>query len=417
MRLRQEIAQLAKAAAIGTMMVRAGIVGANFAIMMGLAYALGLEAFGTLVLWWSVALVAGTAFSLGGPLILLRGMTDGRGVHFEGIVRFAVIYPAALAALAYGPLSWMWPALPWPKLIAVALGVNLLSCLASVLRGLGSVLWSMVLRDIGPQLALGAALLVTVGNVQSGLSITALTMGLVACAAMLWVTLPPREADDAAWSKDVGSLWGASVLGVGVAQADLIVGGLFLPPEVFGLYAVLRRLANLIALPVTVATWVSAAPISAAFGAGDMLALQRASAAGNRIAILSGGAIFAVTILGLALAPLAFGPAHLHFGQGVLALLALGGFVQVWFASGFTVATLCGFARYAALARLAMVGLYLVAAFAFGSALTAVANAAIYVGATSIGSVALWWALRRCVAVDTSAGSLLRGRVARWKIS
>ncbi len=414
MRLRQEIARLAKAAAAGTMVVRAGIVGVNFAVMMGLAYALGLEAFGSLALWWSIALVAGTAFSFGGPLILLRGMTDGSGIQFAGIMRVAVIYPAMLAALAYGPLWVMWPALPWLTLIAVALATNLLSCLASVLRGLGSVQGSMILRDAGPQLALGAALVLRSGDVQAGLAMAALLMALVACVAMLWITLPQSDARRA-WPRDAGPLWGASVLGVGVAQADLIVGGLFLPPEVFGLYAILRRLANLIALPVTVATWVSAAPISAAFGAGDVHGLQRASAAGSRIAVLSGGAIFAAVILALALIPLAVAPGHLHIAQGVLALLALGGFVQVWFASGFTVATLCGFARYAVLARLSMVGLYLVAAFALGPALTAFANAAIYVGAMSIGSVALWWALRRTVGVDTSAGVLLQRRVARWR--
>jgi O-antigen/teichoic acid export membrane protein len=398
------------------MVVRAGIVGVNFAVMMGLAYALGLDAFGRLALWWSIALVAGTAFSLGGPLILLRGMTDGSGIHFAGILRVAVIYPAMLAALGYGPLQVMWPALPWLTLVAVALGVNLLSCLASVLRGLGNVQGSMILRDAGPHLALGAALLLRPGDVLAGFATAALLMALAAGLAMLRITLPQGDAQRA-WPRDAGPLWGASMLGVGVAQADLIVGGLFLPPEVFGLYAILRRVANLIALPVTVATWVSAAPISAAFGAGDVQGLQRASAGGSRIAVLSGGVIFTATIMALALAPLVVTPAQLHIAQGVLALLALGGFVQVWFASGFTVATLCGFARYAALARLAMVGLYLAAAFALGPALTAFANAAIYLGATSIGSVALWWALRRAVGVDTSAAVLLQGRVARWRTS
>ena len=65
----------AKQYAMGTLALRGGIVGINFAIMIGLAGFLGLDAFGTLAVTWGLALMVATVLSLGGPLMLLRHLT------------------------------------------------------------------------------------------------------------------------------------------------------------------------------------------------------------------------------------------------------------------------------------------------------------------------------------------------------
>ena len=407
--------------AAGTMVLRGGVVGGNFAVMIGLAAYLGLAEFGRLSMLWGIALVASTGLSLGGPLILLRAMTDGHGIKSGAIPGFALLLPAALALGAYFPLQWIWPALPWGPILLAALGMNALSCLGSVMRGLGSIRISMVLRDAGPQLALGVVVLGTgAAPVSMILSWAAVLMCSVAIVLILWAMhRAPQPAPSSGRLRlaDGAALWGTSVLGVGVAQMDLIAGGFFLPPEVLGLYALLRRVANLTALPVSVATWVSAAPIAAAFGAGDLRGLQRESVLASRIALTSGVALLACGLVGLLCLPVALSPAEADMAQTIFLILLIGAFVQVWYASGFTVATLCGFAHFAGFARAATLCSYLLGLILAWPALGPVGNALLQAAAMSAGSALLWLALRRQLGVDTSAAALWRREAVAWKTS
>lgn len=415
------LSRFAKQAAVGTLMLRAGIVGVNFAVMLGLAGLLGFDGFGRLVATWSVALVAGTIISLGGPLILLRGLTDGQGMRPAAVIRLMVIYPLALSGLGAVALELVWPVLPWVPVMGAAFCINLLTCLASVLRGYGSIQGSMALRDAGPQaLLFCAALFAGKQEVQDILLIAALLMLILALLVWFWVTLTadwPVPDVDAPKQGVSLSLWGTSILGAGIAQIDLLVGGVFLSSTDLGTYAILRRVANLVALPVSVATWVSAAPISAAMGAGDLGGLQRASAQGSRIAVSSGTILFGLGLLGLPLVVFSMPDTARDDTGLILAVLLLGSFMQVLLASGFTVATLGGYARYAALSRLAAILIYLFFALHWGAATSAVANAVCYSLAISLGSLFLWGRLWVSLGVDTSAAVLWHGRGVAWKPS
>ena len=406
--------RLINAAAAGAVLLRVGIVGVNFAIMMGLAAYLGLATFGTLALYWGIVLVLGTVVSLGGPLIILRRMTDGGGMDAWQILWNGLVSPLVLAGVLLLPLYWLWPSLPWSVLLGVAIGVNALSCLASVLRGMGSVNMSMALRDAGPQVALGLGVLVAgpvdiVGGLTSAGAIIATLTIVVWSAFVIGKTCATGDG----MRPDRLSLWATSMLGIGAAQMDLIVGGLFLPPEALGLYALLRRIANLVALPVSVATWVSAGPVSASFGAGDMRGLQEASNAGNRVALFSGVVLFLAGVCGLAVVPFFVAPDFVMVTQVALSVLLCGAFVQVWFASGYTVATLCGFAYVAAFSRLVSLVTYTLAVFAVGTGVGLVLNAVFYTGAVTAGSVVVWFALRRHIAIDTAASALWQGKPVR----
>ncbi|MDP5362767.1 MAG: hypothetical protein NWP79_11590 [Paracoccaceae bacterium] len=416
-----KLTNLAKRGALGTLGLRAGIVGINFVVMLGLAAFLGLETFGALAFLWGLALVAGTLLSLGGPLILLRALTDGGGLRGRDVIALSLIYPAILGLTAFGLLSTLWAELPWAVVLGVGFAVNLLGCLASVMRALGSVQWSMALRDAGPQMALGVGALVA-GNGTAGsiLIASAFVMGAGSLIVIFWCLRHERagrlQAKQArpVWS---ASLYGTSVLGMVIAQIDLIIGGAVLPPEALGLYALLRRIANLVALPVSVATWVSAPPISAAHGANDRRGLAEASAAGSQIAFLPGTALFMIGLAALPIvtltSPDAFA-AEASFAFGILLIGALG---QVVFASGYTVATLCGLARYAALARFLGILIYLLAVPFFGAHLSITMNALAYVVAMTAGGVFLWGTLRKRHGIDTSAMVLWCRKSGRWKLS
>lgn len=413
--------RIAKNIAAGTLALRIGVVGVNFAVMMGLATVLGLEVFGQLAFLWGATLVAGTVLSLGGPLIILQAVTNGGGMHRRQLMALAVVYPFAFAFLAYLALSGLWPAMPWTAILCAGLGVNLLGCVASLMRGLGSVQGSMALRDAGPQCTLaGAALIVGEPDATAILLVSASLMGILAGHCGLWCLT--RASDGNAFSSDARSswspaLWATSVFGMGVAQMDLIIGGAFLPAEALGLYALLRRIANLVALPVSVATWISAGPISAAFGAGDMRQLEQASAAGSRIAMLPGTALFALGLAGLPLMSWVVVPDQISAAVGLFVILLLGALGQVVVASSYTVATLCGFARYSVLARGATLLAYVTFALALGDGLSPLSNALCAICAITLGSFVLWALLKARLGLDTSAFILLRKPMPTWKTS
>lgn len=402
--------------------LRGGIVAVNFAVMLGLAALLGLDVFGRLAVIWGLALVSATVMSLGAPLLLLRVLTDGRGLSRVDLIRHVLVYPALLAATALIILDWLLPQLPWTAILSAGFCINLLTCLASLMRALGSINLSMLLRDAAPQLALFVAACLLQGTEQvSILELSAFAMAGLAVLAGGWCARHPSRDSVFGLSRDLvppsPALWGTSVLGMVLAQVDIIVGGALLSPEQIGLYAVSRRIANLIALPVSVATWVSAAPVSRAFADGDMNRLQRASQSGSGIAFLPGIGLFLAALAAMPIMSWLPELADAQSARWVFTILLTGALAQVVFASGYTVATLCGLAHMSAAARLLSIVAYLGGVAVAGNALSPVEHAAIYTVAVTVGSIVLWQAVWLQLGVDTSAVALLRQKGGRWKTS
>lgn len=415
--------KFAKASAAGTMVLRGGIVALNFALMIGLATLMGLSAFGELAVMWGLALVVSTVLSFGSPLMLLRSLTDGGGLHPNTLFTQVMVLPVALAIGAFVVLNALFPALPWVAILSVGLGINLIACLASIMRALGSVQASMALRDAGPPVALALAAIAALGS-QAPLILMhcVIWLGTMGMFAGVWCVRHARWDDliktDGTRGGIAWPLWGTSVLGMGLAQIDIIIGGSILSSEQIGLFVVLRRVANLVALPVSVATWVSAGPVSAAHGADNLDDLRRASAAGSQIAFIPGVILFGLALAVLPVLHLAIGETIDAQGRWVFLTLLFGGLIQVVFAASFTVATLCGQAHLAAMSRLISIFLYLCTVWVIDPALIGpLENALIYVGATSLGIVVLWWQIRKKLQVETSALVLLQQREGRWKLS
>ncbi|WP_439156183.1 lipopolysaccharide biosynthesis protein [Yoonia sp.] len=408
------MSRLIRGVAGPTLLLRVGVVGVNFLVMLGLAWWLGLSEFGDLMVHWGMAMVASTVLSLGAPLLILRVMADGSGVQVSGLLRLVVVFPVLLSVVAAGILPSVAPDVEWGAVILTGLAVNALSCLASVMRALGSVQLSMALRDGVPQVALGLAGCLGAG--ASGvLFVASGIMAVVALAVLRRCRADPAlrcclRSDGDAGQIRIG-LWANTVLGMVTAQVDIILGGTFLSADQIGLYALVRRIANLVALPVSVATWVSAGPISAAHGAGDRAALRAASAVASRVAVVPGGGLFLAAMLILPFWPMPEGAMLL------VAVLLVGAFVQVVLASGYTVATLCGLERFALGARLISLGLYLVCVSGTGLATSATGNALAYLAGITGGGALLWWVLWQRLQIDTSAMALCPqswGR--RWRL-
>lgn len=413
--------RLRKTDVAGPLLLRAAVVGLNFCVMVWLSFQLGLGAFGALIYLWGGALITSAIVSCGGPLVLLRALCDGSGLRLSQIIGLTAVLPSLICGVGWFATSSAMPDDRWATLFAVALSANAVSCLASIMRAMGSVQSSMLLRDAGPFTALGvAALLQPTGDAKALLWIAAALMCLMVAAATLWCVM-----HRGALAKPAGNhgkwlslpLWGTSILGMLMAQVDLIIGGTFMNAEALGLYALLRRIANVVALPVTVATWVSAKPVAAAYGAGDLIALEQASAKGSQIAWYPALCIAAVCLCGLAISatsPLLIVTSQIATCFGILLFGAL---VQAFLASGFTVATLSKYAALSVIARAATISSYLCFTAFLGVDMSPISNAIGFTVAMCLGSGLVWVVLLQRLGIDTSACVLWRREVPAWRTS
>ncbi len=409
---------LTKGGAAPAMLLRAGIVAVNFAVMLGLAALLGLADFGRLAVIWGLALVLSSIIAAGAPLLLLQALSDGGRLTGRALAQHVIVYPLVVV-IGLIALPVLFATLPRVPIFLAAFGIHLVSCLASIMRALGSVHVSMALRDAGPQLALGVGAVLAMGH-SNILEITAVILAVVAGLAAIWCWRQP------AWPTIIHptgraarmpfGLWGTSVLGMALAQVDIIIGGAFLTDGQTGLYALLRRITNLVALPVSVATWVTSVPVAAAHGKGDRARLARAGANGSRIALIPGLILAAVALAGLAITQLPGLRVWGAEGDLVFLILLAGALVQVGFAATFTVATLCGLAHFAAIARLGSIIAYL-GLVGLMPVFSPVTNAAAYAMAMALGSVGLWGIVLRRLGIDTSFFALITARTASWRLS
>lgn len=408
--IKGKIAKFAQMPAVIAMVTRSGAVGVNFAVIAGLAAGLGFDDFGRLVLVWSGATVCAPCIGAGAPLILLDAMSKRHGLHRGVILRIIFVWPAILGVSAYCLLSSIWPGYAWGAMISAGYCINFLTCLASIMRTLGSVNMSMVLRDACPHVALGFAAMI--GYVDLILPLACTAMVGMGGGAIWWLWQRPERrmllsgADIS--RKFALSLWGTSVLGVVVSQVDIIFGGSFLSPAQLGVYALLRRISNLVALPISVATWVTAGAVATSHANADKRVLQNAICIASSVAFFPGTALFVVVAaISLWIAPDAPVTAF---------VLLAGAFIQIMFAATFTVATLCECAHFAMMSRLLSIIAYLLIV-TVGTVDTALSNALAYVVAIAAGQLVLWHLLRTRLGVDTSVWVLWRERGAKWSLS
>ncbi|PUB12126.1 lipopolysaccharide biosynthesis protein [Yoonia sediminilitoris] len=414
------LSRLAKASAAPLIALRGVIVGINFAIMVGLAGWLGLGVYGQLAVTWGLALLVSGIIGVGAPLLLLRALSDGDKIPIGRLWMMTLVYPAGMCLAGWWLMSVLLPTMQWAVIFGAAFAVHLSQCLASVMRALGSVSWSMFLRDSGPQLALGVAGFAAAAQSAPIVATAAFLLGGAIIPAGIWCLRHPKRAEVIGGAQArpfPNALWANSVLGMGAAQADIIVGGAFLSPEQIGLYALLRRITNLVVLPVSVATWVTSVPVAAAHGAGDRTALARHSAHASQIAIIPGIGLLVGAVLVMFLLR-SFGLQQWENAGDHLFLILLGSaLVQISFAASFTVATLCQLAHFAVLSRMLSIGIYLLVAL-LAAPLGLMANGLAYVTGVTAGGLFLWWIVLQRGGIDTSLMALFtRKKGAVWKTS
>lgn len=359
--------------------VRGATVAVNFLSMLLLAYLIGMEDYGRFVMVWAGGNIAAALISLGLPVFLLREfairVSEGdNAVTRRGALVMGILVPAGLVGLGLAALWALQGAGFTPPFgqsaeilpLALALGflLNLNTALSSAFHALGYQGFSMFQRDAMPQLlAISAALVATdLAGLVSALCVQMLVWLVLAIAVTLHKSRTrPLFGSGTRSARVPVAFWGSAVLGVIWAQVDVVVGGLFLGPAELGTYNILRRVANLAALPVTIATWATVGEFSRAFAARDGAAIAWANRKALILAVPPG---LALVLLSVPLYPPLMAVYDLPGGAALFAtylVLLLTSAVVVCFAAGITILTSSGLERTAFAARLAGICVYLCA--------------------------------------------------------
>jgi O-antigen/teichoic acid export membrane protein len=329
--------------------------------------------------------------------------------------RVAVVAPLAIAAVLGTVVLVLPDSAGFRAVLFLALALGWVQNVASVLRVWGHVALSMLLRDGLPLIALGSVALWP-ASAELLILRAAAVLWLTGLAALAYGVLRTRSEDQVeAVDAHQGHLWLSSVLGMGQAQVDLVVAGLFLAPEVFGLYALMRRVVNLVAVPVSVAAWTSAGPISAAFSQKDRAALARAAAEAAAVAWYPALGLAACGLLVAGVAAVMGHPLATPEAFAIFLLLLVGALLQAYWAATYPLANLGPATGLAVTARALSLAGYGAAAVLGGAEMGAAGHALAFTVAMSLGSWHLWRGLRRSLGVDASARVLWHRSEAVWR--
>ncbi len=207
------------------------------------------------------------------------------------------------------------------------------------------------------------------------------------------------------------SYWLNGLTGALMSNVDVLAASALLQPEHVGLYVVLRRVANAVSLPQTIANDRYAVPIAAAHAEGDTAAVQRASR--DALSITAGVstvlAIAVVALDGVWLPLFGFGPSGA--ATTTLAFLTTANLLSVYFGINFMVAAQCGLELRALRARalgLALFGLLVAMIVLLRPAATAWQLALSQMLAMLIMNAVIWAQIRRRLGIDTSIAAMFR---------
>ncbi len=293
------------------------IVGSNFAVMIALAWLLSPDDFGRLVYFWTFALVLSALGTIGAPAFLLRELSAQLGKG-DDAPRFsaglAILLSLLLPSVVIGALTAglivlagttsLFAAGIQPttsELIAVgviAWLINGVSNLAIYSRMIDQVNLSMGMRDAAPPLILllatGIGFLIHAGA-PGVLAIYHIYIGLAAVLLCIWaaqIFLVDRRVNRLMEWRRIGrfpnifGFWGMQATNALSAGIDVMVGGLFLGEAQLGYYQLVKRIANVAALPQIVANWSVIVALGKAHGADDAIGIRHAVRHGARIALV-----------------------------------------------------------------------------------------------------------------------------------
>lgn len=192
-------------------------------------------------------------------------------------------------------------------ILALGFAFSVVGVAGTLVRvGAGS-LAGMAVQQALPFAALALAMVPRLFGIDYGVIdlLTAAAALLIGTSGLmiLWQTRPtmPGAASGGATPglgralREAAPFWGNGVLIALATQLDIVIAALFIPSAELGSYALIRNIANLVAIPRMIANWAIATRVARAWAAGDREGLRRSADEGRRLsarpALAGAGAI------------------------------------------------------------------------------------------------------------------------------
>lgn len=155
--------------------------------------------------------------------------------------------------------------------------------------------------------------------------------------------------------RELLAYWGTVLLNTASTQIDILIAGSVVGPVATGVYTIIKRITNILALPMSIAVWMLAPRISRASATDDRKALAAAARSGIRLAFYPA---LALTLAVAATAPWWFAwfeIALVRESVAILAILLFANLLSVAFGPSMMFATQTGMPQVALKAALAAV--------------------------------------------------------------
>ena len=409
--------------------LRGGVVGLQLFSALLLARLMGVTEFGVYAVLWASTLITATLISIGGPNFLLKAVPARRANDISSepffktfwIVFMGPCLVAVLGLLAYKYIAPYLPQdrLPPPKflwlIVASALAYNFMQCLVVYVREEISDNWGMLVQDVMPHMFFIITALVLF--FQKSLSaeslfevflylMLALDLGLIIGLTVfrklrLRMTASPYEGGQT-------SFWYYAVFGALSSQLDIVLAGALFSPQIVGIYAIVKRMANFVSFPGIVAYWAISRTLSGTFTSGDMQRLGEQVRLGAKLVFLPAIAIGMIIFLSHPLWAKAFDLPDTPLLIPVTLALVAGNLVSAFFSVTVLVAHQCGYILQGLYAR--MLGVFLLFSlsiiFASLELISPTLLAIFWALHMLVFNTSLWYVLKRGINIDTSILSL-----------
>ncbi len=289
--------------------MRMGISFSQLVIVVVAASLLGPADFGRFAIVFAGARLLAAFAGLGAPSFLLKDVPwrQARGLpwHSAGAAMLTfIVYPALICAAvgagaeAIGRTGTAYyPLLPGEGAAMALLGLVWAGMLAlgAYVRTTRSATEAMLVADLYTPLAMLAALaaLWAIGLPQvtrivllccAIVGATQLAM-LAWHAARGWIPVGGPDAEPVR-IRELIAYWGTVLLNTASTQIDILIAGSVVGPVATGVYTVIKRFTNVLAIPLSIAVWIIAPQISRASATGDRAVLERCARTANRLSFL-----------------------------------------------------------------------------------------------------------------------------------
>lgn len=420
----------------GLYISRFAIVGMNFLSLLIIAFVMETENFGRFVFMWSATVTLAAIISIGGPALLLREFSANKGSELQGVslryaLRLGLLWPMILMLCLGVGLQIAAPLIQnigdgvllskrdmWLVLFA-SFALHLFNVLAVPLRVASFANLAMGLRDAGPQLAMTiSALLLFLRDEPTPemvFSLFFVIAGLILACGVLALVWSLKDglfvsASAPKTSKSVWGFWGTTVTNVLWSQIDILVGGLFLSAAELGVYQIIKRIANLAALPQIIGNWAVVVRVGRAYATRNIAEIARACRRAIELSFPPMIILVVSCLISFPLVRTVFDLPDIPVFWIVLCLLLAGSASNVAFGANFSVASQCHLEKIALLARL--LGIALTTAMVLSISGAGIAGVAV---ATLLGmlvsNVVLWMVIWKKFGVDTSVFAVLSERM------